>query len=41
MFNKLGLNENIIKGLEKQGITTPTKIQELSIPCILENKDVR
>ena len=40
MFNKLGLNENIIKGLEKQGITTPTKIQELSIPCILENKDV-
>ena len=28
MFNKLGLNENIIKGLEKQGITTPTKIQD-------------
>lgn len=39
-FKELGLNENIIKGLELQGITTPTEIQSLCIPEILENKDV-
>ena len=39
-FKELGLNENIIKGLELQGITTPTEIQSLCISEILENKDV-
>lgn len=39
-FKELGLNENIIKGLEVQGITSPTEIQELTIPVVLENKDV-
>lgn len=39
-FKELGLNENIINGLELQGITTPTEIQSLCIPEILENKDV-
>lgn len=39
-FNELGLNENIIRGLNKQGITTPTEIQTLTIPSALDNKDV-
>lgn len=39
-FIELGLNENIINGLKKQNITTPTEIQSLSIPEILQNKDV-
>lgn len=39
-FKELGLNENIINGLEKQGITEPTEIQVLTIPSALENKDV-
>ncbi|MDQ0462172.1 DEAD/DEAH box helicase [Clostridium sardiniense] len=39
-FKELNLNDNIIAGLEKQGITTPTEIQGLTIPEILNNKDV-
>lgn len=39
-FKDLNLNDSIILGLEKQGITTPTEIQTLTIPQILENKDV-
>lgn len=39
-FKELGLNENIIMGLEKQGITIPTEIQALAIPEALQNKDV-
>lgn len=39
-FKELGLNDNIIDGLKLQGITEPTEIQELTIPEILENKDV-
>lgn len=39
-FKELGLNDNIIDGLKLQGITEPTEIQELTIPQILENKDV-
>jgi len=39
-FKDLGLNENIIEGLRLQGITEPTEIQSLSIPEILENRDV-
>lgn len=39
-FKELGLNENIILGLEKQGITEPTDIQSLTIEPILEGKDV-
>ena len=39
-FKELGLNENIIEGLKLQGITEPTEIQVLTIPEILENKDV-
>lgn len=39
-FSELGLNDNIVKGLELQGITEPTEIQSLTIPEILKNKDV-
>ena len=39
-FSELGLNQNIIDGLAKQGIDTPTEIQSLTISEILENKDV-
>lgn len=39
-FKELGLNENIINGLKIQGITEPTTIQELSIPEVLNNKDL-
>ncbi|MGL4773985.1 MAG: DEAD/DEAH box helicase, partial [Clostridium sp.] len=39
-FKELGLNENIIKGLEGQGITSPTEIQELTMGIGLENKDL-
>ena len=39
-FKELGLNEQLIKGLEKQNITSPTKIQELVIPGAIKNKDI-
>ena len=39
-FNELNLDSNIVLGLEKQGITTPTEIQSLAIPNVLENKDI-
>lgn len=39
-FKETGLNENIISGLNKQGITIPTEIQSLVIDEILNNKDV-
>ena len=39
-FSELNLDDKIILGLEKQGITVPTEIQSLTIPEILDNKDV-
>ena len=39
-FDKLGLNEKLVKGLEKKNITVPTKVQSLTIEKILENKDL-
>ena len=39
-FKELGLNDNIILGLNKQNITIPTHIQNLVIPEILNNKDI-
>lgn len=39
-FNDLNLNSNIIEGLKKQGITTPTEIQSAAILPALENKDI-
>lgn len=40
LFNELGLNENLIEGLKKQGIESPTEIQLKAIPLGLANKDI-
>ena len=39
-FNKLQLIEPILKALNKEGYSTPTPIQEQSIPLILQQKDL-
>lgn len=39
-FKDLGLNENLINGLNKIQITVPTDIQAEAIPLFLENKDI-
>ncbi|MEA3512244.1 MAG: DEAD/DEAH box helicase [Campylobacterota bacterium] len=39
-FSKLGLKEPLLKAIEEQGYTTPTPIQQQSIPVILEKKDI-
>ena len=39
-FKSLGLNNALLKAVEKQGYDTPSPIQEKSIPLILEGKDV-
>ena len=40
LFNELGLKENLIEGLKKQGIESPTEIQIKAIPLGLANKDI-
>ena len=39
-FNNLGINNNIVKTLNKNGIKKPTPIQSECIPYILNKKDV-
>jgi ATP-dependent RNA helicase DeaD len=39
-FKHLGLNDNLIHILKKLGITTPTQVQEQSIPHIMHGKDI-
>jgi len=39
-FNELGLSPEVFSAIDKMGYTTPTKIQEQTIPLILEGKDV-
>lgn len=39
-FKKLGINDKLIRNLKNQGITTPTPIQTLSIPKIIDNYDL-
>jgi ATP-dependent RNA helicase RhlE len=39
-FEQLGLSEPILKALRKEGYSTPTPIQQQSIPAILENRDL-
>ncbi|MFL0246011.1 DEAD/DEAH box helicase [Candidatus Clostridium stratigraminis] len=39
-FDDLGLNSNLINGLKKENIFTPTEIQEKVIPIALKNKDI-
>lgn len=40
LFEQLGLIEPILKALKKEGYTTPTPIQQQSIPVVLEGKDI-
>ncbi len=40
LFNELGLQENLIEGLIKQGIQSPTEIQVKAIPIGLSGKDI-
>lgn len=39
-FNELGLNPNLIEGLKRQNIDTPTEIQAQAIPDALQNLDI-
>jgi ATP-dependent RNA helicase RhlE len=39
-FTKLGLNDSLLKAVEKEGYTVPTPIQEQAIPLLLAGKDV-
>lgn len=39
-FTNLGLNESLLKSVEKAGYTTPTPIQQQAIPMLLSGKDV-
>ncbi|AOW19198.1 DEAD/DEAH box helicase [Urechidicola croceus] len=39
-FTELNLNKTILKALTEEGYTTPTPIQQKTIPLVLENKDV-
>ncbi len=40
LFESLGITQELIKGLKKNNITVPTKIQEKIIPLALQNKDI-
>jgi ATP-dependent RNA helicase RhlE len=40
-FASLGLNSELVRGLEFAGIVTPTPVQLLAIPSILTGRDVR
>ena len=37
-FEKLGINDEILKGLSKLGFTEPTPVQEEVIPRMLEKQ---
>ncbi|UCH89985.1 MAG: DEAD/DEAH box helicase, partial [Thermoplasmata archaeon] len=39
-FEQLGLDQELLTTIKKLGFTTPTQVQELSIPIILKGKDV-
>ncbi|MBI4980219.1 DEAD/DEAH box helicase [Candidatus Woesearchaeota archaeon] len=39
-FEQLNLNAEVIKALAEEGISEPTKIQEIAIPLVLAGKDV-
>ncbi|MEE9525859.1 MAG: DEAD/DEAH box helicase [Candidatus Woesearchaeota archaeon] len=40
LFKKFGLSHELLTNIESLGITTPTQIQGLSIPNIIQGKDV-
>ncbi|MBP3930093.1 MAG: DEAD/DEAH box helicase, partial [Peptostreptococcaceae bacterium] len=39
-FQQLNLDSNLIKGLQKQGITSPTEVQSLVFENIKNHKDM-
>ena len=39
-FAELGLNEQILAGVESLGFTQPTPVQEQAIPLVLEGRDI-
>lgn len=39
-FQELGVAEDILRALEKQGVAAPTRVQELAIPPLLQWRDV-
>ena len=39
-FSDLGIQEDLVQGIDSMGITTPTAIQEQAIPAILAGNDV-
>ncbi len=39
LFKNMGLSQNVLKSIEKLGYTTPSEIQSLLIPAILEDHD--
>jgi len=39
-FKELGLNEQLLEGLDAMGFETATPIQEKAIPVILKGKDL-
>ena len=40
LFKELNLIEPILKALQTEGYTTPTPIQEQSIPIVLQKRDL-
>ena len=40
IFENLNLIEPILKALQEEGYTSPTPIQEQSIPVLLQGKDL-
>ena len=39
-FRVLGVSEEILRALEKQGVSEPTKVQQEAIPPLLQWRDV-
>ena len=39
-FSELGLSPELLLAVEKSGFTEPTRIQEITLPQILEGKDL-
>lgn len=39
-FANLGLSQNLLRAIEKQGYNNPTEIQKLAIPLVLEGNDL-
>ena len=39
-FAELGLNEQILAGVDSLGFTTPTPVQAAAIPAVLDGRDV-